>query len=188
MAEVNNLNLLNDEQLVLHYKQYQQQKVLAVLYVRYTDLIYGVCVKYFKDQDAAKDAVMGIYEVLTTKLLTHEPDNFKSWLYVVSKNFCLMQLRKEKGKGFSELSDNFMQLAEDWHLEDILTKESSLTNLENCIEQLNNEQKQTIKLFYLEERCYNDITAITGLEWNKVRSLIQNGKRNLKNCMDKHEQ
>lgn len=185
MAAVNNLTTLTDEQLVLHYKQYQHQNALAVLYVRYTDLLYGVCVKYLKDQEAAKDAVMGIYEALTTKLLKHEPDNFKSWLYVVSKNFCLMQLRKEKGKSFSELSDNFVQLEDYSHLENALAKEMHLNSLENCIGQLNNEQKQTITLFYLEEKCYSDISTITGLEWNKVRSLIQNGKRNLKLCMDK---
>lgn len=185
MTAIHSFNAFTDEQLVLHYKQQQQQQALAVLYLRYSDVVYGVCVKYLENQEAAKDAVMSIYEALTTKLLKHEPENFKSWLYVVSKNFCLMQLRQEKGKGFSELSDNFMQLVEDWHLEDILAKESSLTSLENCIEQLTNEQKQTITLFYLEEKCYNEITTITGLEWNKVRSLIQNGKRNLKICMDK---
>lgn len=188
MTVIKNLNAFTDEQLVLHYKQHQQQQALAILYLRYSDVVYGVCVKYLKDQDLAKDAVMNIYEALTTKLLQHEPENFKSWLYVVAKNWCLMQLRREKGKGFSELPETFMQLEDNWHLETVLAKENSLNSLENCIKQLNIEQRQTIKLFYLEEKCYNDITAITGLDWNKVRSLIQNGKRNLKICMDKHEQ
>jgi RNA polymerase sigma-70 factor (ECF subfamily) len=156
--------------------------------MRYADLVYGVCVKYLKDQDVAKDAVMNIYEVLTNKLLQHSPEYFKNWLYVLAKNWCLMQLRREKGKGFLELPDSFMQIEDYSHLENVLAKEKHLNNLENCIEQLNVEQQQTIKLFFLEEKCYNEITEMTGLDWNKVRSLIQNGKRNLKICMDKHEQ
>lgn len=188
MINSHSLNTYTDEQLVLHYKQHQQQQALAVLYMRYADLVYGVCVKYLKDQDFAKDAVMNIYEALTNKLLQHEPENFKSWLYVLAKNWCLMQLRREKGKEFSELQDNFMQLEDYSHLENVLAKEKHLNSLENCIEQLNTEQQQTIKLFYLEEKCYNEISEITGQDWNKVRSLIQNGKRNLKICMDKHEQ
>ncbi|MBC7721521.1 MAG: sigma-70 family RNA polymerase sigma factor [Pedobacter sp.] len=188
MAKREHFTTLTDEQLVLHYQQHHEQKALAVVYLRYYELVYGVCVKYLKDQDLAKDAVMTIYEELTTKLLKHDPENFKAWLYILSKHHCLMQLRRQKGNYFEEISNSFMQLEDNWHLEDILTKEQHLSGLEHCIEQLNTEQQQTIKLFYLEEKCYNDITEITGLEWNKVRSLIQNGKRNLKICMDKNEQ
>lgn len=187
MANQENFMVFTDEQLVLHYQQYHEQKALAAVYLRYYELVYGVCVKYLKDQDLAKDAVMTIYVELTTKLLKYEPESFRAWLYVLSKNYCLMQLRRQKGNHFEEMQDSFMQLEDNWHLEDILVKEEYLNNLEHCIEMLNTEQQQTIKLFYLEEKCYKDITEITGLEWNKVRSLIQNGKRNLKICMDKNE-
>ncbi len=188
MANREHFITFTDEQLVLHYQQYHEQKALAAVYLRYYELVYGVCVKYLKDQELAKDAVMVIYEELTNKLLKHEPENFKAWLYVLTKNHCLMQLRRQRGNHFTEMPDSFMQLEDNWHLEDILAKEQHLNGLEHCIEQLNSEQQQTIKLFYLEEKCYKDITEITGLEWNKVRSLIQNGKRNLKICMDKNEQ
>jgi DNA-directed RNA polymerase specialized sigma24 family protein len=49
------------------------------------------------------------------------------------------------------------------------------------------EQRQAVALFYIEGKCYNEISAITGIEWNKVRSYIQNGRRNLKLCIEKQK-
>lgn len=177
---------LTDEELLNAFKENADQEMLAQLYVRYTDLVYGVCVKYLKDAEAAKDAVMNIYQELLTKLQTNEVANFKSWLYVVAKNHCLMQLRKEKKMVTVEFTPAVMQSENFEHLDDVLEKEQELKKLEFCIEHLPEEQKQSIQLFYLDNKCYNEIAKKTGLEWNKVRSLIQNGRRNLKICMEKN--
>lgn len=160
--------------------------MLAQLYLRYSDLVYGTCMKYLKDAEAAKDAVMNIYQELLVKLQTHEVDNFKGWLYVVAKNHCLMQLRKEKKMVTVEFTPTVMQSENYEHLDSVLEKENELKKLEYCIEHLPQEQKQSIQLFYLENKCYNEIAEQTGYEWNKVRSLIQNGRRNLKICMEKN--
>lgn len=166
------------------YKLHRQQEILAELFMRYRDLIYGVCVKYLQDQDAAQDAVMNIYEELVKKLHLHEVVNYKSWVYVLAKNHCLMDLRKQKKMPTTEFQPEFMQSGNFVHLDNALEKEERLNSLENCIERLSEEQKQSIKLFYLENKCYNEIVERTGLDWNKVRSLIQNGRRNLKICME----
>ena len=175
-----------DEDLLLEFKQSNSQDVLAKLYLRYTDLVYGVCLKYLKDGEAAKDAVMNIYAELLQKLAQHEVENFKSWLYVLVKNHCLMQLRKEKKMITVEFQAGVMQSEDFSHLDSILSKEQDFKKLEQCLERLPVEQKQSIQLFYLENKCYNEIVEQTGIDWNKVRSLIQNGRRNLKICMEKN--
>lgn len=175
-----------DEDLLLEFKQSNSQDVLAKLYLRYTDLVYGVCLKYLKDGEAAKDAVMNIYAELLQKLAQHEVENFKSWLYVLVKNHCLMQLRKEKKMITVEFQAGVMQSEDFSHLDSILSKEQDFKKLEQCLERLPVEQKQSIQLFYLENKCYNEIVEQTGMDWNKVRSLIQNGRRNLKICMEKN--
>lgn len=175
---------LTDVELLNAFKENADQQTLAQLYLRYTELVYGVCMKYLKDGEAAKDAVMNIYQELLTKLQTNEVQNFKSWLYVVAKNHCLMQLRKEKKNVMVELTPAVMQSEDFTHLDDVLEKEKELKKLEYCIEHLPSEQKESIQLFYLENKCYNEIVDKTGYEWNKVRSLIQNGRRNLKTCME----
>jgi RNA polymerase sigma factor (sigma-70 family) len=177
---------LSDEELLVLYKKEHAQHLLAQLFLRYSDLVYGTCVKYLNDQEIAKDAVMNIYQELVEKVKNHSIDNFKSWLYVVSKNHCLMQLRKNKKAVTIQFDGQVVQSEDFSHLEGVFEKERQLDKLGQCLEKLNNEQQQIVKLFYLENKCYNEITTITGFDWNKVRSLVQNGRRNLKNCMEEN--
>jgi RNA polymerase sigma factor (sigma-70 family) len=174
-----------DKELVAAFKQSGDTNYLSTLYQRYMDLVFGVCLKYFKDAESCKDAVMDIYEELNTKLRLHEVDNFKGWLHVLARNYCLMQLRSPKNMKTTEFNADFMQSVENTHLNgEVLEKESNFVKLEQCLDTLQEEQRQSVQLFYLENKCYNEIAAITGYDWNKVRSYIQNGRRNLKLCMD----
>lgn len=161
--------------------------VLGELYQRYMELVYGVCLKYYKEPETAKDSVMLIFEELVTKLRKHEVDNFRGWLHQVAKNHCLMQLRTPKNLKTVEFKTELVQSEENVHLNGVLEKEENFKKLEHCLGKLSNEQRDTVKLFYLDGKCYNEIVELTGLEWNQVRSLIQNGRRNLKICMEKVE-
>ena len=174
-----------DLELVRLYKQDGDIRVLAELFQRYMDLLYAVCFKYLKEPEAAKDAVMAIFEELVSKLLKHEVVHFKGWLYIVAKNFCLMQLRSQKQMQIIKDQD-IMQSTENLHLNGVFDKEEHLNQLFKCIDTLSPEQRQTVRLFYLQEKCYKEIAVITNTDWNKVRSLIQNARRNLKNCMEKN--
>ena len=160
--------------------------MLAQLYLRYTELIYGVCLKYLKVPESAGDAVMNIYLELLVSLPRHQVENFRGWLYVFARNHCLMQLRKGKKGVMLPLQDDFMQSEDYSHLDNILEKELELTRLEQCIGKLPERQKLSIRRFYLENKCYKDISVETGMTWDTVRSLIQNGRRNLKICMEKN--
>lgn len=159
--------------------------MLAELYQRYMDLLYAVCFKYLKNTEAAKDAVMAVFEELISKLLKHEVVHFKGWLYMVAKNYCLMQLRSQKQVHIA-LDPDIMQLTENLHLNGVFDKEEHFNQLEKCIDTLSPDQKQSVRLFYFEEKCYKEIAGLTHSELSKVRSLIQNARRNLKNCMDKN--
>ena len=179
---------LTDAELVVQYKTTGDLKLLGELYQRYMDLVYGVCLKYFKDTEKAKDAVMQVFEELVIKLKKHEVENFKSWLYQVAKNHCLMQLRTPKNLKTIELPASLMQSEENVHLNGVLEKEENLTRMEQCLETLPEAQQVVIRLFYLEGKCYNEIVEHTGHEWNHIRSSIQNGRRNLKLCIEKKEE
>jgi RNA polymerase sigma-70 factor (ECF subfamily) len=131
---------------------------------------------------ATTDAVMQIFEKLIKSLLEHEITHFKSWLYVTSRNHVLMQLRKKKDIPLEEIPQSFMESDVEMHPEDAL--ESNLSKLEQCIEKLVKEQKACVTLFYLQHKCYQEINEQTGYDLKKVKSYIQNGKRNLKICLE----
>ncbi|MGZ3950734.1 MAG: RNA polymerase sigma factor [Flavisolibacter sp.] len=186
MAFLKNISAseLSDSDLVSSYKQSGDTGVLGDLFQRYMDLVYGVCLKYLKVPENAQDSVISIFEELVVKLKKHEVDNFKAWLYTLAKNHCLMRLRSEKKQPFVSFDVELMQSEENLHLDGELEKEENFKKLDYCLGQLQAEQRTVIELFYLQGKCYNEIAETTGIEWNRVRSSIQNGRRNLKNCMD----
>ena len=176
----------NDDALLNNYRTNGDLTVLGELFEKYVPLIYGVCLKFLRDEDAAKDAVMGIFEELIVKAKQHEVKQFRSWVYVLSRNYCLMQLRT--GKKMEEVSlDEVMESTPFLHPDDS-NKEEALKALERCMRQLNEVQRQSIDLFYLKEKCYKEITELTGFSMNDVKSYIQNGKRNLKICLGKNRE
>ena len=177
---------LADDELVNSYRSNGDVAMLGKLYERYMGLVYGVCLKYLKDEELAKDAVMGIFEELVTKVKQHDIKQFRAWLYVLSRNHCLMQLRA--GKKLPTVGiDEFMEFSPVLHPDDNDgNKEEALQALERCIDKLMPAQKQSVRLFYLDEKCYKEIAEQTGYTLNEVKSYIQNGKRNLKLCLEKH--
>ena len=147
--------------------------------------VYAVCLKYLKEPETARDAVMAIFEELIVKLKIHEVSYFRGWVYAVAKNHCLMQLRSQKQIPL-ESNPDFMYLTDNSHPDGVFEKEENLNQLTKCIDALSSDQKQTVQLFYLQEKSYKEIAGLTNSDWNKVRSLIQNARRNLKNCMETH--
>lgn len=183
---------LSDELLLREYKRSGDNKYTGELFKRYAHLVLGVCLKYLKNMDEAQDTTMIVFEKLIAELRHTDVQHFKSWLYMVAKNQCLMHLRKQKGKETLELitetgenDDQNMENGPIAHLDDIDLKEIQLQQLEAGISSLNEEQKLCIELFYLQDKSYVEVAEITGYELNKVKSYIQNGKRNLKIYLDK---
>ncbi|MEQ9424967.1 MAG: RNA polymerase sigma factor [Cyclobacteriaceae bacterium] len=175
-------------ELLEEYKQTGNLEVLGQLYAPFMPMVYGVCLKYMASPADAQDAVMGIFEKLVVDLKKHEIQNFKSWLHVTSKNYCLMALRSAKSKTEKQTVDfdeeRNMELSEIPHHNEEVKLEEDLNKLEECIETLNTEQKSSVHLFFLQQKCYSEIVGITGYDLKKVKSYIQNGKRNLKICME----
>ena len=176
----------DDLSLVVAYQKSGDLEVLGKLYNKYMHLVYGVCFNYFKDEEQSKDAVMQIFEELVSKLRIHQVQNFKSWLHVLTRNHCLMALRKSTRNPTVTMEDNFVENSDFVHLDIDDTKETQLTIMEKCMETLSEEQRRSVDLFYLQEKCYKEVADITGYDMLKVKSYIQNGKRNLKICIEKN--
>lgn len=181
-----NIDQSTDLEIISQYKRTLNKELIGVLYKRYMALVYGVCMKYLKDREQAKDMTMQVFEKLLENLQHQQVTNFKSWLYVLSKNECLMSFRKQSRiNGFESVNGQaFMETPAHLHHEHE-TLEDDISQLETCIGKLNDAQKECIKLFYLEKRCYQEICELTGYDMKKVKSYLQNGRRNLKLCIEK---
>jgi len=175
---------MDDDRLLENYRKNRELEILGVLCHRYMHLVYGLCLKYLKDPEESKDAVMQIFEKLTTSIPKHEIKHFKSWLYVVSKNHCLGVLKREKLR--ANVEQVFME-SEDFMTLNGKGYPDHQDMIDKAMDSLPEPQRLCIQLFYYEKHSYKQISETTGYHLNKVKSHIQNGKRNLKIYLDGHE-
>ncbi|ANI90571.1 RNA polymerase subunit sigma-24 [Arachidicoccus ginsenosidimutans] len=178
----------DDEVLVNKFYQTQDNYWLGILLERYTLLLLGVCMKYLKDENEARDAVQQVFYKVLNEFHHSKVTAFRGWIYAVAKNYCLMKLRSEKRLILEEWKEELTELIEDELPQDALDKERRYQYIEQAMKQLNDEQKTCISLFYLHKKTYSEITEITGFSDTQVKSHIQNGKRNLKISIEKMRQ
>jgi len=178
----------SDEELLVRFRKRHDPESLGRLYQRHMHLVYGVCLKYLDDRDQAKDEVMNIFERLLTTVAEQEIVTFRGWLYAVTKNHCLMLLRSRKSESVQReimLNDPTFFMERETEMHPMEKDEGpDVKKLEECIEKLKIEQRKCIQLFYYEGFGYREICVKLGMDENKVKSYIQNGKRNLKICME----
>jgi RNA polymerase sigma-70 factor (ECF subfamily) len=172
-------NHISEQELLRRYYQDGNKEWLGIVLQRYTLLLLGVCMKYLKNEEAARDAVQQIFLKAITELEKYQVEYIKSWLYMVAKNHCLMQFR-DKNRQLVELSEQLVETQDTEELLSIKEKDQLLDWMHECLKNLNPEQQQCVTLFYLEKRSYQEVAELTGYSLLQVKSSIQNGKRNLR--------
>ncbi len=180
----------SDQELLLEYRLEENLSAFETLFLRYSHLIFLVCMKYLKNEPDSQDALMEIFEQSLVDLQKYEISNFRGWLYLKTRNFCLYKIRKKRRsvdvlQKFKKSEKNFMENSAFDTL--IGGKQIRIEKLPAALEKLAEDQKRCLQLFYFEKKTYQQIAEATGLKLNKVKSCIQNGKRNLKNWLKQTE-
>jgi RNA polymerase sigma factor (sigma-70 family) len=185
---------MKDEVLIRIYRESSNSEIIGILFERYTHLVFGVCMKYLKNEEDSKDAVMRIFESLFDKLAHHSIENFNAWIYKVSRNHCLMEIRKKNKQPVTTSVNQeiyfepvFMESSDWMHLMDKDATDDAVELLMKAIAKLRKEQKICIELLYLQHKSYQEVAIATGFSLKSVKSHIQNGKRNLKNMLQNSE-
>jgi RNA polymerase sigma factor, sigma-70 family len=176
---------LTDEELLKRYCDSGELVYFVEAYKRYMPLVYGVALKYLKRPEDAQDAVMQLFEELVVKIKEVEIQSFKAWLYTCIRNNCLMEIRKRSKNLSVSLDDSFMEFCDDFHLTVVSESENREESLRECVESLPEKQRISVKYFFFDELSYKEVEERTGFSLKMVKSFIQNGKRNLKLCLER---
>lgn len=176
---------LTDEELLKRYCDSGELVYFVEAYKRYMPLVYGVALKYLKRPEDAQDAVMQLFEELVVKIKEVEIQSFKAWLYTCIRNNCLMEIRKRSKNLSVSLDDSFMEFCDDFHLTVVSESEDREESLRECVESLPEKQRISVKYFFFDELSYKEVEERTGFSLKMVKSFIQNGKRNLKLCLER---
>lgn len=180
------LRKLSDEDIISLYKEKQWSSCIDELYQRYSHLVFGVCLKYVKQIENAEDITLTLFTSLTQKLLQHQVQHFKSWIYVSARNSSLMFLRANK-KSEELMQDDHLFDESEFLLAEKHQKDELLDNLSAVFDELKEEQKLCIQLFYLEKKSYEEVAQLTHYTLKEVKSHLQNGRRNLKILLEKRK-
>ena len=181
------LRKLSDEDIISLYKEKQWTSCIDELYQRYAHMVFGVCMKYVKQNENAEDLTLSLFASLTEKLLHHQVQHFKSWLYVSARNSSLMFIRANKMN--VELKDDDILYDDgDQRLDEKLEKDELIESLIMVFEELKQEQRICIQLFYLQKKSYEEVASITSYSLKEVKSHLQNGRRNLKLLLEKRKE
>ena len=182
-------NHIDDNELLQRFYADHDNEWLGILLQRYTMLLLGVCMKYLKNEEEAKDSVQQIFLKVIQELQKYKVEYFKSWLYMVAKNHCLMKLRDRQGKLTTEINDHLTtKPEEETNLQKLVQNDHTLDLMESALKELNTEQQQCVTLFYLQKKSYQEISDATGFSMLQVKSYIQNGKRNLKILIEQKQE
>ncbi len=190
-GDKDNPDRFSDQEIISRYREDRDPEWIGILFDRYTHLVLGICLKYLKSEEDSKDAVMQIFENLMDDLLNHRVEHFKSWLYTLTRNHCLMELRKVQTINryheaeLIRLRESIMESPNEMHLNNKKDLEHMMETLSVGISMLSKEQSECIELMYLKEKSYKEIASLTGYNLKQVKSYIQNGKRNLKKIISK---
>ena len=176
---------ISDQELLERFYADRDNQWLGILLERYTLLLLGVCMKYLKNEELARDSVQQIFLKAITELQKYRVEYFKSWIYMVAKNHCLMQLRDRPGKNTLEVKDSLAAEVVETDKESLLSNERTYKYMAEALKELNADQQLCVTLFYMEKKSYQQITEQTGYSMMQVKSHIQNGKRNMRILIEK---
>jgi len=176
---------ITDQELLERFYADRDNQWLGILLERYTLLLLGVCMKYLKNEEQARDGVQQIFLKAITELQKYKVEYFKSWIYMVAKNYCLMQLRDKPGKNTIEVRESLPAEATEADKESLLLNEKTYEYMDEALKELNADQQLCVTLFYMEKKSYQQIADQTGYSMMQVKSHIQNGKRNMKILIEK---
>ena len=176
---------ISDQELLERFYNDHDNQWLGILLERYTLLLLGVCMKYLKNEELARDSVQQIFLKAITELQKYRVEYFKSWIYMVAKNYCLMQLRDKPGKNTVEIKESIPAENDELDKESLLLNEKTFQYMDEALKELNTEQQLCVTLFYIDKKSYQQISEQTGFTMMQVKSHIQNGKRNMKILIEK---
>ncbi len=170
-----------DEEVIITYKTTGKKSVLAPLFKKYNEKLFGLAYYYLHERESAMDTVMDTFEVVLKTIDNKDITYYKGWLMSICRNLCLKKIRDEKKfDELKEISDNSMESDVDR-----VYKDETIEKILEYVPQLKEGQRICIHEFYLLGKSYDEISASQGMTFKEVKSNVQNGKRNLRIMFEK---
>lgn len=172
------LSHYTDEQLVRLYVDTQRNTFFEELYERYADKVYRKCLSFVKDQAKAEDFTHDIFLKLILRVGTfNESSKFSTWLFSITYNYCMDQLRVHKKLAEDELDETIDIADEPEEFDDI---ELEAKKLKKALEVLSHDERTILLMKYQDGFSIRDIADTFGFTESAVKMRLKRTKEKLK--------
>jgi RNA polymerase sigma factor (sigma-70 family) len=169
---------LLDEELVSLYVTTQRNEYFEEIYERYANKVYRKCYSFVYSQEKAEDLTHDIFLKLVVKIGTYkESSKFSTWLYSITYNYCMDQIRVNKKKTEVALQDNYDMSEEE---DDSELMDFHGTELNKSLKQLPSEERMLLQMKYQEDFSIKEIADTLKISESAVKMRLMRSKEKLK--------
>ena len=148
----------------------------AQLYDDSIDDLFAFGSRFTTDRELLKDCIHDVFVKLFAKRESlGTVNNIESYLYISLRNRINDEFRRNIKLCDNEINDTTMRSFaenEEYYHERMLRQQTLADHFHKYFERLSPRQKQIINLYYIEQRKYEDICQIMGINYQSVRNLM----------------
>lgn len=179
--QANSIKLQTDEELVRLFIVTQRNPYFEELYERCSNKVYRKCLSFVKDQAKAEDFTHDIFLKLIFKLGSYQENaRFSTWLYSITYNYCMDQLRINK-KRAEVYDDEKLEVPDDTDLNTMFEEpDVEAKRLNRAMERLTTEEKSVLMMKYQDELSIREISDIFKITESATKMRLLRSREKLR--------
>ena len=170
----------SDEELVRLYVETQRNTYFEELYERYSDKVFRKCLSFVKDRAKAEDFTHDIFIKLIVKIGSFkETSRFSTWLFSITYNFCMDQLRSNKKAPETELDED-MDLANEYEADELEEVEMEAVRLRQALDKIAPDERTIVLMKYQDDFSIKEIADVFNITESAVKMRLKRTREKLK--------
>jgi RNA polymerase sigma-70 factor, ECF subfamily len=171
-----------DEDVRQRLQQGQFREAFELLLALYKEKVFHLSISMLRNVTQAEDMTQDIFVKIWKGLPNYTGQaSLSTWIYVISRNSCLTELKKRASHPTVSLQDpEFEDAAESLpSLHSTELESGAALDIGHLLAQLPEKYRQVIVLFYLEQKSYEDTATLLGIPLGTVKTFLHRARREL---------
>ncbi|PCI06172.1 MAG: RNA polymerase subunit sigma-70 [Flavobacteriaceae bacterium] len=172
-----NIQQLSDEELIHRIVKSNDTHLFAVLYDRYSRIVYNKCLGFANSPDEAQDLTHDIFIKLFVKLRTFKGNSkFSTWLYSFVYNFCVNYVNRDKHRRNRSIENNDINDESYEEVDENALFELRSDKLAKALDLIDPNDKMILLLKYQDDLSIADIQAVLEVGASAVKMRLKRAR------------
>lgn len=180
MGDLKNTNHLSDEELVYKIVATNNTHLFAVLYDRYSAVVYNKCYGFAKNKEEAQDLTHDVFIRLFIKLRTFKgKSKFSTWLYSFTYNFCVNYVQRDTHKKKEHktiITDEIKEVDDYDEIDDATLFELKSDKLAKAMTIIDPNDKMILLMKYQDDISIKEISSVLEIGESAVKMRLKRAK------------